>query len=180
MRDERWRTAAGFALTAAGALLAAVGTTVIWMSTGLRRDIRGLLDLEFRGLDLVEGVVALVVAAMTLVGLVLLRRLRGSARVGIAVSLVACGVVLIALPVWVAVRAEDRAVEEIAQVVAASSGSTIEEATRRVRTDPELAVRTDASGVWLSIAGGVLVTLGGVTTLLWVRRGPADRPPEGP
>ena len=180
MRDERWLTAAGFALTAAGALLAALGTTVIWMSTGLRRDIRGLLDLEFRGLDLVEGIAALAVAAMTLVGLVLVRRLRGSARVGIAVSLIACGFVLIALPVWVAVRAEDRAVEEIAQVVAGSAGITIDEATRRVRTEPDLAVRADSSGVWLSIAGGVLVTLGGVSTILWARRDPSDRLAEEP
>ncbi len=159
MREERWLRTAGLALMIAGAVLAAVATTTTWIATGLRRDLRGILDLEFRGLDLVEGIVALVVAAVTLVGLVLLHRLRGSARVGIAVSLVACGVMLIALPVWVAVRAEDRAVEEIARVVAGSSGSTIEEATRRVRTDPDLAVRAEAS-VWLPIVSGVLVVLG--------------------
>jgi hypothetical protein len=136
-----------------------VATTTTWIATGLRRDLRGILDLEFRGLDLVEGIVVLAVAAITLVGLVLLRRLRGSARVGIAVSLVASGVVLIALPAWVAVRAEDRAVDEIAQVVAESSGSTIVEATRRVRTDPDLAVRAEAT-MWLSIVSGVLVVLG--------------------
>lgn len=164
MRDERWLTAAGFALTIAGAVLAAVATTTTWIATGLRRDLRGLLDLEFRGLDVVEGIAALVVAAVTLIGLVLLRRLRGSARVGIAVSLVACGVVLVALPVWVASRAEDRAVDEIARVVAGSSGSTIEEATRRVRTDPDLAVRTEAN-VWLPIVSGALVVLGAAATL---------------
>lgn len=159
MRDERWLTAAGSALTIAGAVLAAVATTTTWLATGLRQDLRGLLDLEFRGLDLAEGIVALVVAALTLIGLVLLRRLRGSARVGIAVGVVACGLVLVALPAWVAVRAEDRAVDEIARVVAASSDSTIEEATRRVRTDPDLAVRAEAT-VWLPIVSGVLVVLG--------------------
>jgi hypothetical protein len=164
VRDDRWLTAAGPALTVAGAVLAAVATTTTWIETGLRRDLRGLLDLEFRGLDLVEGVVALLVAAMALVGLVLVRRLRGSARVGIAVSLFACGVVLVALPVWVAARTEDRAVDEIARVVAGSSGSTIEEATRRVRTDPDLAVRTGSS-VWLPIVSGALVVLGAGATL---------------
>ncbi|MGH2640761.1 MAG: hypothetical protein ACRDGO_03575, partial [Actinomycetota bacterium] len=137
MRNARWLTGAGSALTIGGAVLAAVATTTPWITTGLRRDLRGILDLEFRGLDLVEGIVALVVAAVALIGLVLLRRLRGSAHVGIAVSVFACGLVLVALPVWVAVRAEDRAVDEIARVVAASSDSTIEEATRRVRTDPD-------------------------------------------
>jgi Tryptophan-associated transmembrane protein (Trp_oprn_chp) len=156
--------AAGSALTIAGAVLAAVATTTTWIATGLRRDLRGILDLEFRGLDLVEGIVALVVAAVTLIGLVLLRRFRGSTRVGITVIVVACGLALVALPTWVAVRAEDRAVDEIARVVAESSGSTIEEATRRVRTDPELAVRTDAT-VWLPILAGVLVVLGAGATL---------------
>ncbi|MCD6021308.1 MAG: hypothetical protein K0R20_1018 [Actinomycetia bacterium] len=173
MRDERWLTAAGFALTIAGAVLAAVATTTTWIATGLRMDLRGLLDLEFRGLDLVEGVVALVVAAITLIGLVLLRRLRGNARVGIAMSLVACGVMLVALPVWVAVRAEGRAVEEIARVVAGSSGSTIEEATRRVRIDPDFAVRTEAS-VWLPIVSGAVVVLGAGAALTSIVRAARD------
>ncbi|HEX4941957.1 MAG TPA: hypothetical protein VFW51_05445, partial [Actinomycetota bacterium] len=66
MRGARWLTM-GFALTIAGAVLAAVATTTTWIATGLRRDLRGILDLEFRGLDLVEGIVALVVAAITLI-----------------------------------------------------------------------------------------------------------------
>jgi hypothetical protein len=45
-----------------------------------------------------------------------------------------------------------------------SSGSTIEEATRRVRTDPDLAVRSEAT-VWLPIVSGVLVVLGAGATL---------------
>ena len=116
---------------------------------------------------------ALVVAAVTLIGLVLFRRLRGSARVGIAVGVFACGLVLVALPVWVAVQAEDRAIDEIARVVAASSGSTIEQATRRVRTDPDLAVRAEAT-VWLPIVSGVLVVLGAGATLSSSLRTPGE------
>jgi hypothetical protein len=173
VRDERWPSAAGFALTIAGAVLAAVATTTTWIATGLRRDLRGILDLEFRGLDLVEGIMALVVAAIALIGLVLLRRLRGSARVGIAVGVLASGLVLVALPVWVALRAEDRAVDEIARVVASSSGSSIEEATRLVRTDPDLAVRSEAT-VWLPIVSGVLVVLGAGATLSSSLRTPGE------
>jgi ABC-type spermidine/putrescine transport system permease subunit II len=164
VRDERWLKAAGFVLTIAGAVLAIVATTTTWVTTGLRRDLRGVLDLEFRGLDLVEGVVASVIAVATLLGLVLVRRLRGGGRVGIAVSLLACGVVLVALPVSVAIRAEDEAVEEVARVIAGSGGITIEEATRRVRTDPDLAVRTDVE-VLLPIVSGALVVLGAGATL---------------
>ena len=170
---------ASFALTAAGALIAAAGTTVTWTSTGLRQDLGALLDLEYRGLDLVEGIAALVVSGMALALLVDLRRRRG--RPGLrAVGLLLAGVMLVALPAWVAVRAEDRAVDELAIVVARVADITTEEAAVRVRTDPDLAVRTDSNGTWLSIAGGVLVTLGGVTALLWSRRRPLDHEGDEP
>jgi hypothetical protein len=87
------------------------------------------------------------------------------------------GLALVALPASVALRAEDRAVDEVAEVVARSAGITMEEAAARVRSDPDLAVRTDSRGVWPSIGAGALVTLGGMTTLLWISRRPPD--PEG-
>jgi hypothetical protein len=67
------------------------------------------------------------------------------------------GLTLVALPAWVAFRAEERAVDEVAEVVARSAEITTEEAIARVRTDPDLAVRTDSRGVWPSIVAGVLV-----------------------
>ena len=96
------------------------------------------------------------------------------------VVLLLSGVALVALPAWVALRAEDRAVDEVAQVVAVSAGISVEEATERVRTEPDLAVRTDTTGVWPSIAAGALVTVGGVTTLWWIGRRPADPVEAGP
>jgi hypothetical protein len=164
---------ASFALIVGGALLAAVWTTITWTSSGLRRDLRGLLDLEFRGLDLPEGVASLVVAGLALAVFFDVRRRRGNRDIR-AIVLLVTGLALIALPAWVAFRAEDRAVDEVANVVARSAGITMEEASERVRTDPDLAVRTDTSGVWPSIAAGVLVTLGGVTTLVWTSRRPPD------
>jgi hypothetical protein len=164
---------ASFALIVGGALLAAVWTTVTWTSSGLRRDLRGLLDLEFRGLDLPEGVATLVVAGLALAVFFDMRRRRGNPGIR-AIVLLVTGLALVALPAWVAFRAEDRAVDEVANVVAQSAGITMEEARERVRTDPDLAVRTDTSGVWPSIAAGILVTLGGVTTLVWVSGRPQD------
>ncbi len=142
-------------------------------------DLRGILDLEFRGLDLVQGIAALIVSGLTLAIFVIVRRGRGDTRI-LAVVLLLSGVALVALPAWVALRAEDRAVEEVAQVVALSAGISVEEATERVRTEPDLAVRTDTTGVWPSIAAGVLVTIGGVTTLSWIGRRPADPDEDGP
>ena len=179
MEDSRGLRTASFALTGVGALIAAAGTTVTWMSAGLRRDLRELLDLEYLGLDLVEGIAALVVSGMVLALLADVRRRPRPPGLR-PVGLLLAGLILVALPAWVAVRAEDRAVDEVAVVVARTAGITTGEAAAHVRTDPDLAVRTDSSGVWLSIAGGVLVTLGGVTTLLWSRRRPPDLEGGGP
>jgi hypothetical protein len=169
---------ASVALVVGGALLAAGSTTIVWVTTGLVSDLRGLLDLEFRGLDLAQGVAALIVSGLALALFVIVRRGRGDTRI-LAVVLLLSGVALVALPAWVALRAEDRAVEEVAQVVALSAGISEEEATERVRTEPDLAVRTNTTGVWPSIAAGVLVTIGGVTTLSWIGRRSAD-PDDGP
>jgi hypothetical protein len=173
VRGARGLRSASLALTAAGAILAAGGTTLNWTTTGLRRDLRGLLDLEYRGLDLVEGIAALVVSGMVLALVADFLRRRGPHGIR-AIGLLLGGAMLVALPTWVAIRAEDRAVDEVAQVVARSAGITREEAAGRVRTDPDLAVRTDWSGVWPSIGGGVLVTLGGATTRWWNGRRQPD------
>jgi hypothetical protein len=179
MDDASGLGVAGFALTAAGALVAGIGTTVAWTSTGLRRDLQGALDLEFRGIDLTEGIATLVIAGATLAGLVLVRRLGGTARVRAAVGLLVAGVVLVALPAWVALRAEDRAVDDVARVVADAAGITVEEASDRVRIEPDLGVRTDSRGAWVSIAGGGLVIVGAGATLSWTVRSAADPAGEG-
>jgi hypothetical protein len=67
-------------------------------------------------------------------------------------------------------RAEDLAAQEMARVVARTGGLTEQEAIRLVRTDPDLAVRADTSGVWPSIAGGVVVVVGAAINLAWARR----------
>jgi hypothetical protein len=178
VREARGLRVASVVLVVGGALLAAGWTTAVWVRTGLESDLRGVLDLEFRGLDLAQGVAALIVSGLALALFVALRRLRSDTRI-LAIVLLLSGVALVALPAWVALRAEDRAVDEVAQVVAASAGISIDEANARVRTDPDLAVRTDTSGVWPSIAAGVLVTLGAVT-VVWIGRRPADPAEDGP
>jgi len=105
VRDARGLRAASFALTVGGALLAAFWTTTTWTTTGLRRDLRGLLDLEFDGLDLVEGIAALVVSGLTLALFIDVRRRSGNPTIR-GIGLLLTGVMLVALPAWVAFRAE--------------------------------------------------------------------------
>jgi hypothetical protein len=170
MQDPTRLRIGGVALTATGALLAGIGSTLVWTTAGLRQDARGVLDLDFRGLDLVEGILSLVVSAASLAVLLAMPRLHRTGRVRAAICLLIAGVVLVALPVSVALRAEDLATQEMAHVVANTGGLTEEEAIRLVRTDPNLAVRTDTTGVWLSIAGGTLVVVGAAIDLAWARR----------
>jgi RES domain-containing protein len=139
-----------------GALLAAVWATITWTSSGLRRDLRGLLDPGVpwtrsarRGHDARD----LRSGAGTVPG-----RAPARGNPGIrAIVFLLTGLTLVALPAWVAFRAEERAVDEVAEVGARSAEITTEEAIARVRTDPDLAVRTDSRGVWPSIVAGVLV-----------------------
>jgi hypothetical protein len=177
VQDPKALRVASVVLIVGGALLAAGWTTAVWVRTGLESDLRGVLDLEFRGLDLAQGIAALVVSGLTLALFVDVRR-RGGEPGYRAIALLIAGVLLVALPAWVAFRAEDLAVDEVAQVVARSAGISMEEATVRVQTDPDLAVRTDTSGVWPSIAAGVLVTLGAVA-VVWTGRRQVDPDEEG-
>jgi hypothetical protein len=162
--------ALGFATTAAGALIAGIGATIVWISIGFRSDVQGVLDSEFAGTDLAEGIAVLVLATGTLIALVAVRLARGRARASAATAIVILGVAIVLLPAWVAIRAEDRAIDEAAGVIAAASDIPADEAADRIRTEPELALDVETSGVAVPIAGGAIVVLGGAMFLRWLRR----------
>jgi uncharacterized membrane protein len=172
MPDPMRLRVAGSVLTIVGALIAGIGSTLAWTTAGLRLDPQGVLDLEFRGLDLIGGIIALVVAVLTLGGLTLFRRASGRARERLGVGLLFAGAVTMAMPLSVAIRAEERAVEGMAEVAAQTGGLRIEEATELIREDPSLAVRSELGpGIWLTVAGGALVIVGMAANLAWTRRG---------
>jgi hypothetical protein len=176
MLDPTRLRVAGSTLTIVGALIAGIGSTLAWTTAGLRLDTQGVLDLEFRGVDVVGGIIALVVAGLTLGGLALFRHVTGRGRERLGAGLLFAGVVIMAMPLSVAVRAEERAkeraVEEMAKVAAQTGGLRIEEATELVREDPSLAVRSELGpGIWLTVAGGTLVILGTAANLARTRRG---------
>jgi hypothetical protein len=109
---------------------------------------------------------------LTLGGLTLFRRATGRARERLGVGLLFAGLVTMAMPLSVAIRAEERAVEGMAEVAAQTGGLRIEEATELIREDPSLAVRSELGpGIWLTVAGGALVIVGTAANLAWTRRG---------
>lgn len=172
MLDPMRLRVAGSVVTIVGAFMAGIGSTFAWTTVGLRVDTQGVLDLEFRGLDLLGGTIAFVVAVVALGGLALFRRATGPARGRLGVGLLLAGVIIVAMPLSVAIRAEERAVESMAEIAAETGGLTIEEATELVREDPSLAVRSELGpGIWLTLAGGALVVVGTAANLTRARRG---------
>lgn len=172
MLDPMRLRVAGSVVTIVGAFMAGIGSTFAWTTVGLRVDTQGVLDLEFRGLDLLGGTIAFVVAVVALGGLALFRRATGPARGRLGVGLLLAGFIIVAMPLSVAIRAEERAVESMAEIAAETGGLTIEEATELVREDPSLAVRSELGpGIWLTLAGGALVVVGTAANLTRARRG---------
>jgi hypothetical protein len=156
------RRAIGFALGAAGALAAGVGSVLTWTSVGLRADAEGVLDERFRGVDLAGGIVVLIAAVLVLVGLLAIRRVPEAVRLSIALGLIVAGLAIVTAPVLALASAEDRAAEEMAVAAAAAGGLSPAEAAELIRTDPAFAIRWSAGpGIWLAIAGGVAVIASG-------------------
>jgi len=167
-----------FAITALGALVAGFATTLVWISIGFRSDASGVLDSDFTGTDLPEGKAVLALSAATLLALLLARRARTSARVVPAVVIVGIGLAVVLLSMWVGVRAEDRAIDDAARVLAGSTGLSVDRAAELIRTRSDLGIDVATGGVVPAIVGGGLIVLGGVTTVVWVRR--SDRSPAVP
>lgn len=159
-----------FSLTAAGALIAGVGATTTWTTIGFRGDVQGRLDSDIVGTDMIEGVVVLALSAATLVALLVGRRAEEPVRRVAAIAIVVFGIAIVLLPTWVALRAEDRAIDEAARVVADTTGMSVEEAANLIQANPDLAIEVSSGGVFIPIAGGVLVALGGALSVLSVRR----------
>lgn len=155
------RRAIGFALGAAGAFAAGLGSLLTWTTVGLRADAGGVLDERFRGVDQAGGLIVLVAAVLVLVGLLATRLVPAAVRVSIALGLILAGLAIVTAPVLALAAAEDRAADEMAAAIVAE-GVARPEAERLIRTEPAFAIRWEAGpGIWLSIAGGLAVIASG-------------------
>ena len=167
---------AGFLAVAIGAVLLGLGVTRDWAAVGLVQDTRHANDVSIVGTDLWEGKAVLFAAVAALV-LVLVMRIAssGMTRRAIAVATIVLGVVGTALAVWVATTAENRfaeteGVDRIAAEIARQTGDS-EDVVREALLETlrgDLRVEV-ASGVWLTAAGGVVLAVGGVLGLAWLR-----------
>jgi hypothetical protein len=140
--------------------------------------------VSWRGTDVWEGKVVLLLAAAALFALLGMRlSTSGTTRRALAVLIILIGAVSVVLPVVDVARAEDRfggagGIERLAESIAAATGQEVE-TVREVLTEQfERNLRVDvAAAPWVTAAGGLLLVAGGALGLAWVRRRPPSEPP---
>jgi hypothetical protein len=167
---------AGFLCVAAGAILAGIGATREWAAIGFPEDLLGAADVSVRGTDVWEGKVVLLGTVVALGVLLAMRLSRSdSARRTLATILVVIGAACVALPLLDAVRAENRfggagGVDTMVEVLAAELELPEDVVREQLAEQFDRALRVDLGpGIWLTVAGGVLLVAGGVLSLAWAR-----------
>jgi hypothetical protein len=130
--------AAGFLCAALGALLAGVATMLTWITEATNQPV--VVQTTYKGVDLLDGKVALALAVVVLVAILASRVGAGpGARRGAAIIVVICSFSLIGLSGAAVVTASSRFVQPVKV----------------------------GAGPWLALAGGVLALAGGIMTLAW-------------
>jgi hypothetical protein len=160
---------AGLLLVGTGALLAGFGALSAWVEVGLVGSSVDVITPEELGVDRPEGIVVLALAVVAIVAALMTRSGADAARDRAAVVATVAGIaIVLACMLLVTLgtrRFETAAIDRI---------KALPEATR----PPEelidgIAELTEArfrGGVWLSLGGGIVVVVGGVTTGAWARR----------
>jgi tryptophan-associated transmembrane protein len=186
-RPSRLRVAA-FLTTVVGAALIGIGATREWASVGLAQDTRHVNDVATNGTDVWEGKACLLIAVLVLVFMLISRiaASSGSRRV-LAVLILVAGVACAAIAGVTAVRAEDRfggehGVDAFAHRIAQQTHQAEDVVRAALRETLHGQIRIDTGiSLWLTAAGGVVLALGGVLSLAWVRereRSRRDSVPE--
>jgi len=168
---------AGTACVALGAIAAGLGATREWATIGFTADVQHAADVSVHGIDVWEGKVVLFAAVAALL-VMLAMRISGSrgTRRGLAIALIVLGALCVALPVADAVRAKDRfggveGVDRIAKTLSVQLGLTDDLVRERLKDLLAEDLRVEISaGLWITVAGGVLLFASGVLGLVWVRR----------
>jgi hypothetical protein len=172
---------AGTACVALGAIAAGVGATREWATIGFKADVQHAADVSVHGIDVWEGKFVLFAAVATLL-VMLAMRISGSrgTRRGLAIALIVLGALCLALPGADAVRAKDRfggveGVDRLAKTLSVQVGLPEDVVRERLRDLLAEDLRVEISaGLWITVAGGVLLVAGGILGLVWVRRDGAN------
>jgi hypothetical protein len=144
--------AAGFLATVIGAVLMGVGSVMMWATIHDPNDLNGGLDLVYKGIDTRNGKLTLLAAAVLLVGVVALRRLRSStAQKALAAVMIVAAFAGLAF-----------------------SGAFLVDGGHRYMIQPTDQAKLGI-GVLIALAGSVVGVLGAILDLAWAAA-PDDRP----
>ena len=168
---------AGTVCVGLGAIAAGVGATREWATIGFTADVEHAADVSVHGIDVWEGKVVVFAAVAALLVMLAMRisGTRGTRR-GLAIALIVLGALCVALPTVDAARAEDRfggveGVDRFAKTLSVQLGLPEEVVRERLSDLLAQDLRVEISpGLWITVAGGVLLVAGGVLGLAWVRR----------
>jgi hypothetical protein len=144
--------AAGFLATVIGAALMGLGSVMLWATIHDPNDLNGGLDLVYKGIDTRNGKVTLLAAAVLLIGVVVLRRLRSNAA-----QKALAGVMIVA-----------------AFAGLAFSGAFLVDGGHRYMIQPTDQAKLGV-GVLIALAGSLVGVLGALLDLAWAIA-PEDRP----
>jgi hypothetical protein len=176
----------GFAALALGALLAGLGATMTWATIGFPNDVTGRADVAVKGTDVWEGVVVLAVAVAALVATIAMRVARPGATRSIVAGAVAIGgALVVALAGLDLATATDRfggrgGLADIAAQVADRLGQPVERVRLLLEQNFGATLRVDTgAGLVIALAGGALIAIGGLLSLVWARA-PAVEAPSDP
>jgi hypothetical protein len=154
----------GFLLTVLGGALIAFGSIGDWAAVSLGSSTEGAVPTK--GIDIWQGLTTVILGALIIVGILALRFVRPERRNAMAVAIVVAGSAALALGLWALLAlksvVQDTGVDELAKVYGRQE---VLDAMRTVGIAAEA-----QTGLWMTVAGGVLATVGGFVDLAWVRQ----------
>lgn len=162
----------GFLTLTTGGLMISLGSLLPWAKVPP-------FDTPIRGTDLWEGIVALGIGVVVLVGMVTMRLMATpAARRAVAVALVGLGLSAAAIAAADAVRGDARFTspgqrDRIARELATELHLPYEEVRSRLAAVYEERFHVSLQpGLFMVVAGGLLAATGGALSVAWAARAP--------
>ena len=154
----------GFLLTVLGGALVAFGSIGSWAAISLGNSVENAVPTK--GIDVWQGTASLILGVVIVVGILALRFVRPERRNAMAVAIVVAGLAALALALWVLLALtsvmRDPGVDELAKVYGRQQ-------VLQAMSTVGVAAKAQA-GLYMTVAGGVLATVGGLVDLAWVRQ----------
>jgi hypothetical protein len=173
---------AGFLCLATGGLVLGVGSLMIWAVVGVVGS--HALDSSVKGTDVWDGKVTLAIAVAALVGVLAVRLITsGSVRRLFSAAIAIGGLFSTGLAIGDAIRIKSRftgdlaALQKIAKLLADTTHRPVVDILTQLEQQlSKLVTVTRGRGLWLVMAGGILVAVGGALSVVWANH--EERGPE--